>query len=660
MSETIQPPPRPARPQAADASLLLGEQDLYLFNEGTHSRLYEKMGAHCLPNGGVHFAVWAPNAQYVSVIGDFNDWNKSAHPMVARASSGLWELLIPEARDGSRYKFHIASKFNGYRVDKVDPFGFEHATPPLKESIVHRLDFDWRDKSWMTDRARRQTLDKPLSIFEMHLGSWMRVPEEKHRWLTYRELAPKLAQYLVDRGFTHVEFLPLMEHPFYGSWGYQTTGYFAPTSRYGSPQDLMFLIDHLHEHEIGVVLDWVPSHFPNDEHGLAYFDGTHLFEHHDMRQGFHPEWKSAIFNYGRFEVRSFLLSSAIFWLEKYHVDCLRVDAVASMLYLDYARLQGQWIPNARGGRENLEAIEFLRQLNREIHTAFPSALTIAEESTAWPKVSGPIRDGGLGFDLKWDMGWMNDTLRYFKEDPLYRKFNHHLLTFRGVYQYSENYLLPLSHDEAVYGKGSLLGRMPGDAWQKFANLRLLLVNQFTQPGKKLLFMGGELAQWAEWNHDTSLDWHLLDWPSHRGVQKLVDDLNRLYRQHPALYEGDCETFGFEWIDADDSSDSVTAFLRRGRRAQDVVLVVMNYTPVPRYNHRFGVPFGGVWRELLNSDAKIYWGSGQGNLGGVEASPMPYYKWLKSITLTLPPLGAVILQPVSTVKSSDHAERASGP
>jgi 1,4-alpha-glucan branching enzyme len=360
-------------------------------------------------------------------------------------------------------------------------------------------------------------------------------------------------------------------------------------------------------------------------------------------------------------IRSSILSAfAIFWLEKYHVDCLRVDAVASMLYLDYARLQGQWIPNARGGRENLEAIEFLRQLNREIHTAFPSALTIAEESTAWPKVSGPIRDGGLGFDLKWDMGWMNDTLRYFKEDPLYRKFNHHLLTFRGVYQFSENYLLPLSHDEAVYGKGSLLGRMPGDAWQKFANLRLLLVSQFTQPGKKLLFMGSELAQWAEWNHDTSLDWHLLDWPSHRGIQKLVDDLNRLYRQHPALYEGDCETSGFEWIDADDSSDSVTAFLRRGRRAQDVVLVVMNYTPVPRYNHRFGVPFGGVWRELLNSDAKIYWGSGQGNLGEVEASPMPYYKWLKSITLTLPPLGAVILQPVSTVKSSDRAERASGP
>jgi 1,4-alpha-glucan branching enzyme len=625
--------------------LSLGDQDIYLFNEGTHSRLYEKLGAHCLPGGGVHFAVWAPNAEYVSVIGDFNDWNKARHPMRSRGVSGLWELIIPESHEGSIYKFHIASKLNGYKVDKVDPFGFFHASAPRKESIVHRLDYAWDDKQWMTDRTGRQKIDQPISIYEMHVGSWMRVPEEKHRWLSYRELAPKLGEYLKDRAFTHVEFLPIMEHPFYGSWGYQTTGYFAPTSRFGSPQDLMYLIDYLHQQGIGVVLDWVPSHFPNDEHGLSYFDGTHLFEHHDMRKGFHPDWKSAIFNYGRNEVRSFLLSSAFFWLEKYHIDGLRVDAVASMLYLDYGRQPGQWIPNAKGGKENLEAVDFLRQFNSDIHTAFPAVLTIAEESTSWPKVTGPVKDGGLGFSLKWDMGWMNDTLRYFSNDPLYRKYQHNLLTFRGMYQYSENYLLPLSHDETVHGKASLLGRMPGDPWQKFANLRLLLVNQFTQPGKKLLFMGDEFGQWIEWNHDASLDWNLLDWPSHRGVQKLLDDLNRLYREQPALYEGDCENFGFEWIDADDREQSVTTFLRRGRRKEDILLIAMNYTPVPRQNYRIGVPVGGMWRELLNSDAKIYWGSGQGNLGNVEASPLPHYKWLKSLTLTLPPLGAVILQPV---------------
>jgi 1,4-alpha-glucan branching enzyme len=457
---------------------------------------------------------------------------------------------------------------------------------------------------------------------------------------------------LNDRGYTHVEFLPIMEHPFYGSWGYQTVGYFAPTSRYGSPQDLMFLIDHLHQNNIGVILDWVPSHFPLDEHGLSFFDGTHLFEHHDLRQGFHPDWKTAIFNYGRHEVRSFLLSSAIFWLEKYHVDCLRVDAVASMLYLDYGRAPGQWIPNAKGGKENLQAVDFLRQLNHEVHTDFPAALTIAEESTSWPNVTKPVTAGGLGFSLKWDMGWMNDTLRYFQQDPLFRQYHHGALTFRSMYQYAENYLLPLSHDEVVYQKGSLLGRMPGDPWQKFANLRLLLVNLFTQPGKKLLFMGGDFGQWAEWNHDASLDWHLLDWPSHRGIQKLVDDLNRLYRNQPALHQGDCENFGFEWIDADDKTQSVTTFLRRGRRPQDILLIAMNFTPVPRYNYRIGLPIGGIWRELLNSDAKIYWGSGQGNLGGVEASPMPHFKWLKSITLTLPPLGAVILQPVPKHNASD--------
>jgi 1,4-alpha-glucan branching enzyme len=622
----------------------LGEQDIYLFNEGTHSRLYEKLGAHILPEGGVHFAVWAPNAWIVSLIGPFNSWKTQNHPMRAQGTSGLWELVVPDLKEGDVYKYHIESQVNNYKVDKVDPFGFQHALPPTRESIVCKLDFDWSDDAWVAGRQKRQKIDKPISIYELHLGSWMRAADGNNRWLTYREIAPKLGEYLRDRAFTHVEFLPIMEHPFYGSWGYQTVGYFAPTSRYGTPKDLMFLIDYLHQHGIGVILDWVPSHFPNDEHGLAYFDGTHLFEHRDLRQGFHPDWKSAIFNYGRHEVRSFLLSSAFFWLDKYHVDGLRVDAVASMLYLDYGRQPGQWIPNKMGGRENLEAIEFLQQMNIDLHAAYPDTITIAEESTAWPKVSRPVFEGGLGFDYKWDMGWMNDTLRYFPFDPVYRSHHQDLLTFRSVYQYSENYVLPLSHDEVVYGKGSLINKMPGDAWQKFANLRLLLVDQFTQPGKKLLFMGGEIGQWAEWNHDASLDWHLLEWPSHRGVQKLVDDLNRLYREQAALHEGDCEAFGFEWINADDRERSVVTFLRRARKPADLLLVAMNFTPVPRHNYRVGVPVGGVWKELINSDSTIYWGSGQGNLGTVEASPMPYGKWLRSLTLTLPPLGGVILQP----------------
>jgi 1,4-alpha-glucan branching enzyme len=636
--------PQAAAPTPGCAPAELGDQDIYFFNEGTHSRLYDKLGAHCLAAGGVHFALWAPNAQRVSVIGDFNDWVHDRNPMQEIRSSGVWETAIPEAHIGSFYKFHIDSRVNGYQVDKVDPFGFQHAVAPIRESIVCRLDYDWNDQQWMSTRGERQRLDGPISIYEMHLGSWMRIPQEQNRWLGYRELAPKLADYLTDRGFTHVEFLPIMEYPFYGSWGYQTTGYFAPTSRFGSPQDLMFLIDFLHQRGFGVILDWVPSHFPEDQHGLAFFDGTHLFEHQDPRQGFHPDWKSAIFNYGRHEVRAFLLSSATFWLEKYHVDGIRVDAVASMLYLDYGRKQGEWIPNSQGGKENLDAVSFLQQLNRDISAEFPQVLTIAEESTSWPKVTGPPSDGGLGFNLKWDMGWMNDTLRYLRIDPVYRKYHHGELTFRSVYQYAEKYLLPLSHDEVVHGKASLLGQMPGDPWQKFANLRLLLVNQYTQPGKKLLFMGDEFGQWAEWNHDASLDWHLLEWPSHRGLQKLVDDLNRLYQEQPALHEGDGEPFGFEWLNADDAGQSTIAFLRRGRREKDVLVVALNYTPVPRDNYRIGVPFGGTWRELLNSDSKTYWGSGYGNLGGVEASPMPFHKWPKSLTLTLPPLGAVILRP----------------
>jgi len=646
----------PTSPQAIAtapgcASAELGDQDIYFFNEGTHSRLYDKLGAHCLPEGGVHFALWAPNAQRVSVIGDFNGWGHDRNPMQEIGSSGVWETSIPEAHIGSYYKFHIDSRVNGYQVDKVDPFGFRHAVAPIKESIVCKLDYHWNDQRWMGTRGDRQKLDGPITIYEMHLGSWMRIPEEKNRWLSYREVAPKLADYLTDRGFTHVEFLPIMEHPFYGSWGYQTTGYFAPTSRFGSPQDLMFLIDFLHQRGFGVILDWVPSHFPEDEHGLAFFDGTHLFEHQDPRQGFHPDWKSAIFNYGRHEVRAFLLSSAAFWLEKYHIDGIRVDAVASMLYLDYGRKAGEWIPNIRGGKENLDAVSFLQQLNRDVHADFPDVLTIAEESTSWPKVTGLPSNGGLGFDLKWDMGWMNDTLRYLRNDPIYRKYHHGELTFRSVYQYAEKYLLPLSHDEVVHGKASLLGQMPGDPWQKFANLRLLLVNQYTQPGKKLLFMGDEFGQWTEWNHDASLDWHLLAWPSHRGAQKLVDDLNRLYRNQPALHEGDGESFGFEWLNADDSERSAIVFLRRGRRENDILLIAINYTPVPRENYRVGSPIGGMWREILNSDAKIYWGSGCGNLGAIEASPMPYHKWPKSLTLTLPPLGAVILQPASTEASA---------
>ena len=626
-------------------SPVLGEQDLYLFNEGTHSRLYEKLGAHCQVGGGVHFAVWAPNAQYVSVIGDWNNWDKGTNPLRLRGESGLWEGNIPEAHEGSCYKFHIASKYAGYTVDKVDPFGFMHATAPLKESIVRQLNYDWSDADWMASRGKRQKPDQPISTYEMHIGSWAR--SRSGEPLAHLSGArAKLAHYLIDRGFTHVEFLPVMEHPFYGSWGYQSTGYFAPTSRYGTPQDFMFLIDYLHQHEIGVILDWVPSHFPSDEHGLSYFDGTHLFEHEDPRKGFHPDWKSAIFNYGRHEVRSFLLSSAIFWLDKYHADGLRVDAVASMLYLDYGRREGEWIPNEYGGKENIEAIEFLRQMNRTIYADFPDCQTIAEESTSWPMVSRPIHIGGLGFGYKWDMGWMNDTLKFLQDDPVYRKYHHNALTFRGMYQFAENYVLPLSHDEVVHLKGSLLSRMPGDPWQKFANLRLLLVNQFTQPGKKLLFMGGEFGQWGEWNHDRSLDWDLLGWDSHRGVQKMVDDLNRLYRAETALHEGDCQNFGFEWIDANDAMQSVTTFLRRGRRPKDVLLIAANYTPVPRENYRVGIPIGGMWQEIFNSDARTYWGSGQGNLGAVEASPLAFHRWPKSLTFTIPPLGAIILKPLS--------------
>ena len=635
-------------PVATREYSLIDEQDLYLFNEGSHFRLYEKLGAHPVEVGGVkgtYFAVWAPNANHVSVIGDFNDWRPAACVLHARGDSGIWEGFIPGVGSGTVYKYHIGSHEHGYRVDKADPFGFQQEVPPSTASVVRELWYEWGDAEWMARRHERTALDAPQSIYEVHLGSWMRDPARPGEFLSYRELAPLLAEYVNRMGFTFVEFLPLMEHPFYGSWGYQSTGYFAPTSRFGSPQDFMYLIDYLHQHDVGVILDWVPSHFPTDEHGLAYFDGTHLFEHADPRLGYHPDWNSSIFNYGRNEVRSFLISSATFWLDVYHADGLRVDAVASMLYLDYSRQPGEWIPNVHGGRENLDAISFLQRMNSEVYRIRPDVHTIAEESTAWPGVSRPTYVGGLGFGMKWDMGWMHDTLSYMGRDPMYRHYHHGQITFRQIYAFSENFVLPLSHDEVVHGKGSLLTRMPGDEWQRFANLRLLLSYMWAQPGKKLLFMGGEFGQWAEWNHESSLDWHLLDYQSHSGVQRLVQDLNRLYREERALHELDFDPAGFEWIDANDSAASVLTFLRRSRDGEPVV-AAFNFTPVARMNYRVGVPHGGHWREVLNSDSAHYGGSGHGNLGGVEAAPAPLHGRPYSVTLTLPPLAAVLLRPGS--------------
>jgi len=631
---------------AAAPFTLLTNDDLYLFNEGTHFRLYDKLGAHpAVVDGiqGTYFAVWAPDAERVSVIGNFNGWNQDSHFLHPRDGSGIWEGFIPHIGKGTLYKYHIRSRHHGYRVDKADPFSRFNEVPPKTASIIWDLDYVWHDDEWLRTRARRNAFDAPISIYEVHLGSWMRVPEEGNRSLSYREAATKLAAYVQRMGFTHVEFLPLMDHPFFGSWGYQTTGYFAPSACFGTPQDLMYLIDELHRHGIGVILDWVPSHFPTDEHGLVYFDGSHLYEHADPRQGFHPDWNTCIFNYGRNEVRSFLISSALFWLEKYHVDGLRVDAVASMLYLDYSRNPGEWIPNPYGGRENLDAIRFLRRLNEEVYRRHPDVQTYAEESTAWPAVSRPTYAGGLGFGMKWDMGWMHDTLEYMALDPIYRKYQHNNLTFRMLYAFHENFVLPLSHDEVVYGKGSLLGRMAGDDWQKFANLRLLFGYMFAQAAKKLLFMGGEFGQWREWAHDGSLDWHLLQYASHQGLQKWVADLNGVYRREPALHERDFDPAGFEWIDCHDADASVISLLRRGTSGDELILVVCNFTPVPRVNYRIGAPRGGFWKELLNSDAREYGGSGMGNLGGTEADPSPIHGRPYSLTLTLPPLSALFLK-----------------
>ena len=632
---------------------LLTDQDLFLFNEGSHFRLYDKLGAHLVARGssagadfesGTYFAVWAPNANHVSVIGDFNDWEKGRHCLQPKGESGIWEGFLPNIGKGTLYKYHIGSRFNDYSADKADPFSIFNEIPPKFASIVWDLDYHWNDQQWMGERRSHQGLDKPMAIYEMHVGSWRRVAEESNRSLSYRELAVELADYLHHMGYTHVEFMPVMDHPFFGSWGYQVTGYFAPSANYGTPQDLMLLIDALHQRGIGVILDWVPSHFPDDPHGLAWFDGTQLYDHHDPRLGYHPEWHSRIFNFGRLEVRNFLLNSALFWLDKYHMDGLRVDGVASMLYLDYSRQPGEWIPNQFGSHENLDAIEFLKEFNIVVHREHPGVLTIAEESTAWTGVSRPTYAGGLGFSLKWNMGWMHDMLRYFSLDPVYRKYEHNHITFGLLYAFTENFVLVLSHDEVVHGKRALLDKMPGDLWQKFANLRALYGYMYGHPGKKMLFMGGEFGQWCEWNHDASLEWHLLEQDSHRGLHLWVRDLNRLYRTEPPLHEVDFEWNGFQWIDYNDWEQSAVAFIRRARNADDFVVCACNFTPVPRHGYRIGVPAPGRYRELLNSDAAAYGGGNVGNLGGVEAELVPWHGYSYSVCMTLPPLAVVFLKP----------------
>src|SRR6266496_115320 len=633
----------------------LGDVDVHLFAEGTHARAYEGFGAHvarrdATPAGvlGVDFAVWAPNADSVQVIGDFESWGERPVPLERRGETGIWEGRIPGIGHGTRYKYRIVSRNGGYQVDKADPYGFRCEEPPATASIVWDLDYGWEDGSWMKERRARNGLDAPMSIYEVHLGSWMRVPEERHRMLSYREIAPKLAAHARTCGFTHVELMPVAEHPFYPSWGYQVTGFFAPTSRYGTPQDFMWFVDHLHQQGVGVILDWTPAHFPTDEHGLIYFDGTHLYEHADPRKGMHAEWGSAIFNYGRNEVRSFLISNAHFWLDRYHIDGLRVDAVASMLYLDYARKGGDWVANEYGGNENLEAMHFLRTFNEGVYREQPDVQTIAEESTSWAGVSKPTYTGGLGFGMKWDMGWMHDTLAFFQEDPIGRRYHRHKLTFRSMYFWSENYVLPLSHDEVVHGKRSLIEKMPGDDWQRFANLRLMYAYMWAQPGKKLLFQGGEIGQFSEWAHDRSVDWHLLgDSPFHVQLMTFVAELNRLYASTRALHVNDVGLAGFEWVNADDNENSVFSFLRKGdggASGNDVVLCLFNCTPVPRADYRVGVPSGGRWRELLNSDAAVFGGSGMGNLGSVVADDVACHGRPASLRLTLPPLSAVYLQP----------------
>lgn len=622
----------------------LSEFDIYLFREGRHFNLYEKLGSHLMERQGTkgaYFAVWAPNAEQVSVMGDFNSWNRESHQLQARADgSGIWEGFVPDVQAGMLYKYHIRSRYHMYHVEKSDPFALRREKPPQTASVVHELHHTWQDDSWLEQRKSRHGQPQPYSVYELHVGSWRRKPEDNNRPLTYRELAEELPAYVKNLGFTHVEFMPVMYHPFSGSWGYQITGYFAAASIYGSPEDLMCLIDALHREGIGVIMDWVPSHFPSDEHGLAYFDGTHLFEHADPRKGYHPDWNSYIFNYGRNEVRSFLISNALFWLDKYHVDGLRVDAVASMLYLDYSRKHDEWIPNEFGGRENLEAISFLKDFNHAVHEQFPDTLTIAEESTAWPQVTGKVADGGLGFDMKWMMGWMHDTLTYFSKDPIYRRHHQGDITFSIIYAFSERFMLPLSHDEVVHGKGSLIRKMPGDEWQAFANLRALYTYMYAHPGAKLLFMGGEIAQSSEWNHDSSLDWHLLEYKYHAGIQELIRALNHTYREQPALYSKAFDPSGFEWIDFNDAHNSVMSFLRKGERPEDQLLVVCNLTPGVHEHYRLGVPTGGNWVEVFNSDDGHFGGSNFHNHGTLQAIPDSFHGHDYSVVLKLPPMAVV--------------------
>jgi 1,4-alpha-glucan branching enzyme len=620
----------------------LTEDDLYFFQEGTHSKLPDVMGAHFIPErGGTQFAVWAPHAKSVSVMGTFNNWRKDSVYM-QRSPAGVWQCFVPGAFTGAHYKFHVENS-SGYRADKADPFGIFFEQSPGTASIIWDLNYQWQDAEWMASRSSTNSLDAPISIYEVHLGSWRRVPEENNRSLSYREAADTLIPYVKEMGFTHIELMPIMEHPFYGSWGYQTTGYFAPTSRYGTPQDFMRLIDLFHQNGIGVILDWVPSHFPQDEYSLGYFDGEHEYEPADPRRGIHPDWNSFIFDYARPEVRSFLISSAMFWLDRYHADGLRVDAVASMLYLDYSRKPGEWIPNEHGGRENLDAISLLRDLNTDVYRVHPDIQTMAEESTAWPKVSRPVSEGGLGFGMKWDMGWMHDTLQYLSFDPVYRRYHHGELTFRAVYAFNENFILPLSHDEVVYGKGSLLNKMPGDDWKKFAGLRLLLSYMYALPGKKLLFMGGEFGQWREWNHDSSLDWHLLNYERHRAIRLLTGDLNHLYKTEPALHAGETQSSSFSWISSEDAALNVLSFQRNGGCIDDTLLAVCNFSPVFVPGYRIGASAPGAWREIFNSDAQTYCGSGRGNFGLVETVPLPLHGRLQSLTLDLPPLGMIVLK-----------------
>lgn len=625
---------------------LFTEFDIYLFKSGKHYKLYEKMGAHVVTHNdveGTYFAVWAPNARAVSVIGYFNHWRDGVHKLSARWDhSGVWEGFFPDIKHGEAYKYAIYSNTGDF-VEKADPFAAYAETPPRTASIVWEPKYEWKDQEWLEHRRQLAGKPKPYSVYEVHFGSWRRKAEENNRALTYPEMAHELVDYVKDMGFTHVEFLPVMEHPFYGSWGYQLTGYFAPTSRYGSPEDFMYMVDCFHRAGIGVILDWVPSHFPGDAHGLYKFDGTHLYEHADPRKGFHPDWKSYIFNYGRNEVRSFLISNAVFWLERYHIDGLRVDAVASMLYLDYSRKDGEWIANEYGGNENLEAISFLKEMNEVVYKNFPDAVTIAEESTSWTGVSRPTYVGGLGFGQKWMMGWMHDTLHFFQTDPVHRKYHHNEITFSIIYAFTENFMLPLSHDEVVHGKGSILGKMPGDEWRKFANLRLLYGYMFMHPGTKLLFMGGEFGQSSEWAHERSLDWHLLQYDVHKGVQTLMRDLNAFYKSEPALYQHAFDNKGFRWIDYGDRDNSVIAFQRLSDHKEDLLVVVCNFTPEVRYQYRIGVPYRGQWKEVFNSDLKRYNGSDVINSGLIPTSPVKYHGHDYSISLTLPPLAITVLK-----------------